>query len=539
MKGYITFILACVLLPLGAQTGPGGVGTNDGTSALKVWLDAGKDVFTDTLGKNLAQDSSRIMFWADLSGSGHHVKAKSDSTRPQMAKNNSLFNAQNAIRFSRIGVKGNKRNYLASDSFAYTNDISIYCVFRALSPGGGNDASPFKVKVTAPNDTSWYSGSGLVDADVFDPKDDISMALNDTSLAVGGGDSVSKIDYTVKIPLQLKQTSFGTLTRELSSTLLSVSKNGGIPNTFLAGTQPINNSVRYTIGATSNSIRGTDVNFFDGYIASVLVYNKKLSEAETIILENYLSAKYGIVLERHDFFKADDPSQGNYDLDLAGIGMGMDNLPQLSAKGEGLIGISNPSQMGKGEYLMWATDTSSFNFQNSDIPEGVKQRIMKTWKIGEVGETGLVELTVDTKSFLSADQQDVVLLVDADNNNSFENEHVGEGMYIQSKYLGKGIYQFKNVTLNNENRFTFGILTPTCQSDCDAAFSPNGDGISDTYFLENAGKTVIYDKYGQTIKELKTPAYWDGSKLNGEVANPGIYFIVCNETQQKTVTLVR
>ena len=44
-----------------AQTGPAGIGTNDGTSALKLWLDAGKRVCNDSLGKKTAIDSERTL----------------------------------------------------------------------------------------------------------------------------------------------------------------------------------------------------------------------------------------------------------------------------------------------------------------------------------------------------------------------------------------------------------------------------------------------------------------------------------------------
>lgn len=539
MRGTLFAVLFFAGSYLAAQTGPAGIGTNDGTSALKLWLDAGKRVCNDSLGKKNAMDSDRVFYWEDQSGSKNNVWARTDSTKPTFVQHNTYFNEQAALRFSRNDGKENKRNYMSSVSFPHTNDITIFSVFHPLSAGGGNNVSPFQTKEKLDNDTSWYEGAGIVDADVNGKLNDICMAFNDTSLAAGGGDSVTKTDYSVKIPLGLKKTFIGVLEKQATNGLLSISQNGNIASSYVGGKQPINNSAKYTIGATSNIVYGTDSNFFDGYISSVMVFNKKLSEAETIIMHNYLSAKYAIPLLQNDFYKMDEATNGNYDFELAGLGMGSDGIAQSDAKGEGIIEINKPSDLGKGEYLFWAHNSLSLNYQNQDFPDGIQQRLKRTWRVSEIGETGKIDLTIDTRSFGSPDVKDLVLLVDADNDGLFDDETLGEGLFANASYIGNGKYKFSNIQLNNENRFTFGTLKPTCQTDCDAAFSPNGDGVSDTYYAENVGKTIIYDKFGTTIKTLNTPAYWDGRKTSGEMAPPGIYFVITNESLQKMVTLVR
>jgi gliding motility-associated-like protein len=539
MKRILSVILFFVVGSLNAQTGPAGIGTNDGTSALKLWLDAGKRVFSDSLGKKIANESDRVFYWEDQSGSKNSVWARSDSSKPSFIQQNAYFNDQAVLRFSRNAGKKNKRNYMSSVLFPYTNDITIFSVFHPLLVGGGNNVSPYQTKLNSTIDSSWYQGAGIVDADVNGKLNDICMAYNDTSLSAGGGDSVTKTDYTVKIPLGLKRTFIGVLEKQALNGMLSIGQNGGNLATYIGGKQPINNSIRYTIGATSNIVYGSDSTFFDGYISSVIVFNKKLSEAEMIIMNNYLSAKYAIPLIQNDFFKMDEVLQGNYDYDLAAIGIGNDGISQSDAKGEGIVQISKPTDLGKGEYLFWAHNAQSLSYQNQDFPDGIQQRLKRTWRVNEIGEIGKIDLTVDTRSFASTDVKDLVLLIDTDNDGLFDDETLGEGLFVNASYLGNGKYKFSNINLSNENRFTFGTLKPICQTDCDAAFSPNGDGISDTYYLENAGKTVIYDKFGATIKTLNTPAYWDGRKTSGEMSLPGLYFLVTNESQQKMVTLVR
>src|SRR5690606_3254944 len=52
-----------------AQSGPGGIGMADGSSPLKLWLDAGNGVYADTLFENKSPDAGKAMLWKDLSGS--------------------------------------------------------------------------------------------------------------------------------------------------------------------------------------------------------------------------------------------------------------------------------------------------------------------------------------------------------------------------------------------------------------------------------------------------------------------------------------
>ena len=74
---------------------------------------------------------------------------------------------------------------------------------------------------------------------------------------------------------------------------------------------------------------------------------------------------------------------------------------------------------------------------------------------------------------------------------------------------------------------------------CDPVFSPNGDGVVDTYFISTPGKARIFDKNGTLIKELATPAYWDGLDKNGNEIPSGYYAIIVNEKTTMNVSLMR
>lgn len=532
---HIIFFISCAVAM--AQNGPAGIGSSEGSSPLKLWLDANSGTYQDFSGTLSTQDSTRLRLWKDLSGNLNNAFAYFDSTRPTHIHSSPLFNGQSALRFTRYRDSGNRRNFLVTETFAKTNDITMYCVFHPYLRGGGTNFTPFKSKYL--NIHFWYYGAGIVDAGVIAPYNDISMTLCDSSLAAGAGDSTSLTDYTVKTPLTINNTHFGVVQKEAWSGMMSVGKDGEALASYQAGRQPITHSLRYYIGATSDINSAWDNTFFEGYIASVIVYNKILSQVEKVILENYLSTKYGIAMAQNDLFKMDQVQYGNYDYDMAAIGKGTDGSSQASAKGEGIITVAEPTDLGAGEYLFWAHNNLSASLESVDVPEGVKYKLKRSWRVSEVGEVGGVDLIVDAKDFVPTDNKELVLLVDANNDDKFQDQTIGNGMRLYAQLLPGGKYVFRNVNLQDGQRFTFGVLTPTCLENCDATFSPNGDGLSDTYYIEATGKTLIYDKYGKVIRELNAPTYWDGTMNNGDLAEPGIYFVVNGSSSQKTVTLIR
>lgn len=538
MRSYIlTVVLSCFCVFALAQTGPAGVGMNDGGSSLKLWLDAGNGTFSDTLQKNNAKPGDKVLFWKDLSGSNNDVMAGSDTTNPQLTTSNPLLNNQSGIRFFRNDGKGNKRNFLVSKSFSKTNDITIYCIFHALTKAGGNNISP--VKAINYDTSMWYFGAGLVDGGANGFTNDISLALCDTSIAAGAGDSTSSTDYCVKAPASLNKTYFAVLQKEAWTGKLRVGHNTNTDSFYRAGTQPINVPSRYYIGSTSNAKANAEPSFFDGYIACVLVYNKILSSAEKIILENYLSAKYNIPLKDNDIYQFDDPNGGNFDFELIGIGKANDGTSQLSARGDGMIELLNISELSKGEFMFIAHNGKSLASANGNLPTGVQFRMEREWICSKTGKSSKVDLIIDPKNLSSINAKDIRLIIDTDNDGSYAMEKIGEGVIEISEVTRDGRYVFRGVELKHGNHFTLGKVNTASISNNEDFFSPNGDGISDMYYIPYAGKANIYDRNGTHIKTLTTPAFWDGTNDRGELLTPGLYFLNVNEDVQKTVTLIR
>lgn len=65
----------------------------------------------------------------------------------------------------------------------------------------------------------------------------------------------------------------------------------------------------------------------------------------------------------------------------------------------------------------------------------------------------------------------------------------------------------------------------------EAYFTPNGDGMDDTFYFQQEGTAKIYNKWGQKIQELKIPQEWNGSISSGIIA-PGYYTVEINNGEK-------
>jgi len=74
---------------------------------------------------------------------------------------------------------------------------------------------------------------------------------------------------------------------------------------------------------------------------------------------------------------------------------------------------------------------------------------------------------------------------------------------------------------------------------CDPVLTPNGDGIADSYYIEDNGTAKIYDLRRKLIKTLSTPAIWDGTDQSGTLVDAGFYIIIFNEKKSTNVTVIR
>ncbi len=91
---------------------------------------------------------------------------------------------------------------------------------------------------------------------------------------------------------------------------------------------------------------------FSGDMAEVLIFDRALNSAENILVRNYLAAKYDIAPGVDDYYAGDGSAQGNYDLDVFGIGRVNASNMVTTASSAGLTLAESGGTLGDGDWLL-------------------------------------------------------------------------------------------------------------------------------------------------------------------------------------------
>jgi hypothetical protein len=223
-----------------------------------------------------------------------------------------------------------------------------------------------------------------------------------------------------------------------------------------------NSAANFSVGSSGAGIPydrlGRNNNGADeisGYFYEIIVYEQRLNEAERVIVENYLSAKYGGISIANDLYTGDTPGNGNYDYEVTGIGQASDGSSHEDAEGNSMIRIQNPSSLGNNEWLFWGHNNDpADSWGVTDLPTGIQSRLARDWTATETGNVGTVDVSVDLSNVGGTiTTSDLRLLVD------------GNGIYASgatthggATHLGGRVYQWTGITINNNNHFTVGSI---------------------------------------------------------------------------------
>lgn len=234
--------------------------------------------------------------------------------------------------------------------------------------------------------------------------------------------------------------------------------NGGevIRTAIESSASLINSNEDLVLGALNKNYR----TYLSADYAEVIQYNVSLNDAQHIIVHNYLSAKYNIPLSNDNIYTQDDPANGDFDHEVAGIGRIDAANQHTNAQGTSIVGISAPSQLDDNEFLLWGHDNGSLAMvAAAGLPAPVNSRLGRTWRASEVNQAGTavdvgsITMRWDLSGLPSMDANDLRLLIDTNNDGSFLDETPINGAID----LGNGIVEFANVSLlNNNARFTLG-----------------------------------------------------------------------------------
>jgi len=311
-KEFMRRIILSVLLlsqTVTAQTGPAGVGTS---ASNVLWLKSDIGTFSDA-GITAAVAAGSVQQWNDQSGNLKHAIQTTANLKPSLQNN--IFNSQPALRFD------GSNDCLLASAVTTANLASVFAIVRFSSLPSPNPG----IIQASPTGLGFSTNAG---------DKSIGMWVNSTNSNIWGRGVQSN----------------NTQCQILQNTALSVN-NGYIINNRYDGAnirQYVNNGAAGTVAYNGTLKSWTDFGIgrqgtesWAGDISEIITYNVSLNEAQRIIVDNYLSAKYDITLAANDKYAGDNFGNGNYDYEVAGVGKdATGSNPSFSASISGGIGVS-------------------------------------------------------------------------------------------------------------------------------------------------------------------------------------------------------
>ncbi|MGD1959541.1 MAG: T9SS type A sorting domain-containing protein [Fulvivirga sp.] len=351
MKRVFTF-LGFILVSFGyAQTGPGGVGTGDGSSGPRnvLWLRSDIGI----------TQSGTVSAWADQSGNGLNAVQATGGLQPAYTASNANLNGLPSISFGPTGTTNFHLAIPDNDLLDASPGMSFFVVLRTSGASGLHAFLNKRTGFTANQSYRFFRNSGNFISDISDGTSASVAAANNTNYILS-----SVYDQSV---IGDQYTFYSNSTTENSA---------GVPTTLPNEASPLYIG-NFNLG---------DNRSFPGDIAEVIIYQDALNGGEKVIVENYLSEKYGIAIGSNDFFSLGDASYTN---DLVGIGTA-DGTNKSSDSGfsDALqIQELSSSLNSTNEFLFLAHDNTAHASNNtSDLGEvEITDRWARSWFVESTG----------------------------------------------------------------------------------------------------------------------------------------------------------
>lgn len=380
------------------QEGPGGV---RGDATNRFWFDV-NDL------SSTSNDGDAISTWSNKGGNSNDATQGVSSSRPTFE--NDAASAMNNFPVLRFDG-ANDFLEIADNSDLNTGAAqaqrSFVLVFRT-----GGDVATRQVLYEEGNKTrglNIYINAGAVYVAGWNTPNDgpgAPWAFGSINTPVA-----ANTDYVISFVKAGNVTTTGTINGYLNGTNFGTINNIGLLYAH---------SGRISIGAKRTGTRyetgqsGGNGQYFAGDIAEFIHYNFSLGDAERIIIENSLAAKYGLSLASNDIYTMDNASNGDFDNDVAGIGAAADGSQNTVAMEEAIVRITGQDPLTAGDYLIWGHNQGGYcNLE--DVPAGLSFRLATEWRVSESAETGNLEVAYVVTGIHSGSVANIRLLTDTDN----------------------------------------------------------------------------------------------------------------------------
>jgi hypothetical protein len=411
------FVVLFLILPfvLMGQTGPAGVGNS---SSNGLWLRAG----------DIDQaNNTEVDLWPDTSGNQNHAVQNTTGRKPVFYTVSSI-NSQPVVRLDGVNDQMVVADHPLLDG---TTGITYFAVIRPYNINGSargilGKRITFTVEQQYAYTWFFYTGNRLFL--------DVHTNNNRFNTTATFSNSTNYL---------LNWRFDGSKAASQRSRIRS--GNSILTTAFEASSSLPNSNQDLAIGAL-NVDYGT---YFNADYAEIIHFNFALDTLQSLLVHNYLSAKYDIGLSNNDLFDEDNALNGNYDFEVAGIGRISASAIQNDAKGSGMLRILNPTHLNNNEFLIWGHNNDTAQARDSlDVPPSVDARFRRVWRFSEVNgsQTPIDVGAVDVRWYLSGlgpvDATDLRLLIDSNNDGLFIDETPISG----ATHLGADVYEFSGVT---------------------------------------------------------------------------------------------
>lgn len=328
-RGAVEYVVYGPNAALNQGDGPGGVGTRTGTSALRLWLRPDQGVYGDASCTTVGSVGQPIGCWRDQSGYANHAVQAVPVSQPILdgsgpnGQRQLLLDGNDSLATTTTGVLGSGNSYT---KVAVVNDV-------ASSLGG------YVLATDVAGDHSLYYNTG---------RPTISHGGGDIATACCGVQNSNRI-------LTARYDSTGFLA-ELFMDGSLVGSNGLAPTYLDGGTTEI--GARY--GGTQGLL---------GNVMEAVVYRSPLVTTDRILVDNYLSSKFNlsITASGNDRYDGDTPANGDFDLDVAGIGR-TGGLSHLLSGAAGLWVQDRSFLADNEDWLLFGHRTPTNSLVITDLP---------------------------------------------------------------------------------------------------------------------------------------------------------------------------
>ncbi len=381
----LQLVLASLLIlpPLtaDAQVGPGGVGSLTNT---QLWLRSDSLIAIQPL--------YFITSWYDLSGHMRDFGAVvTGQTVPSMVLN--AINGYPSVSFTDQGGVG-------GDFLGYNGPMGII----------GSDAAT--VVIVARNTTAadeqnggLYLGQknvgGANAVRSYGLEYDDAVRFNGQSQVFSDGHTANdyKIIYYTN-PAGATVSAYGAY---LNGTLLTGSSTSSVVPSLVSNFA--------LVGATQMNGTYNPAGYFNGDMLEIALFSGQLNDAERVVLQNNLGAKY--LLSIADDHYAWEVTHSHDVSGLAAFNSTIFTTPWST----GMLSVTSPSDLSEGEYLFFGHNKAGAKtWTTSEVPAPGTFRLAREWRFDETGEVGTVTVSIPAASLpaLPSGYPMVGILTDAD-----------------------------------------------------------------------------------------------------------------------------